>query len=153
MRRTCLLLACSLAIVGLTGCVAQGSGAPEGEVSFVTLDKGSSSGVEEERFVTVRDEASLEALFEEHAPEEDVPDVDFSEEMVLAAFQGESPDACHDIEIVHVEGNDEDVIAHVELTQGEDQVCAEVMTSPFHLVVAPAYDADIIFEQLDGDEA
>ena len=60
--------------------------------AFTVLAQGTQSGIERQRFETLRDAAALRKLWQAHnagvSPTPPVPDVDFSKEMVIAAFAG-----------------------------------------------------------------
>lgn len=147
MPRTWLLATACIGLVLLSGCLAQGADPPEGEILFDTLDQGQQSGIEEQRTQTVQDQASWEALYQEHAPDEDPPDVDFEERIVLAIFKGQSPDGCHGAHITNVTGtSDEDIRVEGEFFEVTDAFCTEAITYPFHIVTIDRYDADITYD-------
>jgi len=60
--------------------------------AFTVLAQGTQSGIERQRFETLRDAAALLKLWKAHtagvSPAPPVPEVDFSKEMVIAAFAG-----------------------------------------------------------------
>lgn len=127
--------------------MAPGANPPEGEIAFETLDQGQQSDIEEEQTRTVRTQGELEALYQEHAPDEDPPDVDLDEHLVLAIFKGQSPDACHGAQITNITGVDDDTL-HVtgEFVEVTGTACAEVVTYPYHIVTIDRYDANITYQ-------
>ncbi len=121
-------------------------GPPEGSMTFDTVDRGHDSGIEDERTRTVRTQAAWDELYQEHAPEEQPPEVDFEERMVFAIFKGESPNTCHGAEITDLVGTDADSIR----VEGEfyevSGACAEMIVYPFHIVEADRYDVDVAYD-------
>jgi hypothetical protein len=112
-----------------------------GSVQFMTIVAESSSSIHEPKNVVVRDEAALAALWAEHskghpaAPA--MPKVDFSRDMVLAAFAGYSG-ACEGFAITRVLASDGSVVAEVQRRGPPPNVdCIAVVLSPVHMVVVP----------------
>src|SRR6267154_1949428 len=58
-----------------------------------TIEKGDQSNVEDAKQVLVRTDAELRTLWQQHAPERPMPNVDFSREMVVGVFMGSRPNA------------------------------------------------------------
>lgn len=99
----------------------------------------------------IRTEPEFLELWEAvHADETPAPLVDFEAHDVLAVFDGERPRAGYDISIVGVEQTEEGelkvTILHEE--PGASCVSAEVITSPFELVVVPKVEAPVTREDL-----
>ena len=110
-----------------------------------TIDKGEYSGkVTREQFVM----ESLDQWGEfwdrhasVHVPAPNAPEVDFSEEMVVAVFSGEKPTGGYSIEITQVEpGEDKVTIFFEEVSPERGQPVTEALTQPFHIVKVSRID-------------
>jgi protease stability complex PrcB-like protein len=114
-----------------------------------SLDKGSRSEIVVARQVTIRDQDAWTALWQEHAASRQRPAVDFSSEMVVAVFLGTRPTAGFAAEIVGYRAVDGDlVIQYREGAPPRGAITAQVLTSPFHLVVVPRRTGTVTFEKL-----
>ena len=70
-----------------------------------------------------------------HVPAPNAPEVDFSEEMVIAIFSGEKPTGGYSIEITKVELDEDEVtIFFEEVSPEPGQPVTEALTQPFHIV-------------------
>ncbi len=130
-----------------------------GEVPFETIEQGQSSGIQERSEHVVRSQDAWEALWANHSAddgnEDEPPEVDFSQRMVVAVFKGQSSNACHGAEVTNVtasEGGDELVVAgeYYEIT---DAYCAEVLTYPFHIVAVDQTDGEVTFEMQETERS
>lgn len=141
-------MAACTALLALAGCIAGGADAPpEGEIPFETLDYGQQSGIEDEQTRTIHDQNEWETLYQEHAPDEAPPEIDFDETIVLAAFKGQSPDGCHGAEITNVTGIDDDTIqANVDLFEITNMFCHQAVTYPYHIIAIDRYDATVEYD-------
>lgn len=107
-------------------------------VSFTTLARGPSSQIQEPRTVTVRTAAEWQTLWIEHAGDAPRPAVDFSKVMVAGVFLGTRPSAGYGAEITAVTRTGASaVVEYRERRPGPDQMTAQVLTAPFHLVAIP----------------
>lgn len=118
-------------------------------VPVTTLVSESFSAIQQAQNVTVRDEAALARLWAEHTKGMPVPPampkVDFSREMVLAAFAGASG-ACDGFGIARVHGNDTTVFAEVQTSDPlPNMACIAVVVTPLHMVTVPRSDAEVKF--------
>jgi hypothetical protein len=106
--------------------------------SLTTIAKGEVSGQQVARQVTVRTAAEWKALWNEHAPAEKMPAVDFAKNMVVGIFLGSKPSAGHEVEITGVRTQGTDVIVeYVQRQPGRGTMAAQILTEPFHLVSVP----------------
>ena len=129
-----------LLFASLVGCSAA---APNSaiEYSFVTLGKGSQSGVRERKFVVIKNENDWKALWTSHTslsvPPRAMPPADFQTEMIVAVFSGEKPTGGYSIEITGIR---EDSIKHAlevvvhESNPSRDAMVTQVLTQPYHIV-------------------
>src|SRR5262245_15201017 len=114
-----------------------------------SLDKGTRSDIVVARQVTIRDQEAWNALWQEHATSRPRPAVDFSSEMVVGVFLGMRPTAGFGVEIVGYRAADGGVV--VQYREGgppRGAITAQVLTSPFHLVVVPRRTGTVTFEKL-----
>lgn len=113
---------------------------------ITTLAKGTLSGIDRTRQVVVRSDAEWRALWEEHAPEQSAPRVDFQARTVLAVFLGSRTSAGFDVEITGIERTErETTVRYRETRPGPDQMVAQIITAPFHIVSVPRLDGPVTF--------
>ncbi len=116
------------------------------DVSFTTVARGSASGQQTPRQVTVRTAGEWRELWKIHAPDREAPAIDFSKRMVVGVFLGSRPTAGFDVEIVAVRtGNDALVVEYAERRPDRDTMAAQILVEPFHLVSVPKYDGLVRF--------
>jgi hypothetical protein len=106
------------------------------------------SGIDRTEQVVVRSDAEWRTLWQRHAPGRNVPAVDFSKSMVVAVFLGSRPSGGYQVQITGVrsEGNTM-IVQWTESQPGRDQVAAQVMTAPAHIVTVPRHAGDVRFEK------
>jgi hypothetical protein len=124
------------------------TGAPPAQ-PMTTIAKGAESAVESPRQVTVRTPSEWAALWRAHSAERPLPQVDFTRDMVVGVFLGTRPTGGFAVEIV---GTRQDhgslVVEYRETRPGRDQITAQVITAPYHLVRIPRFAGGVTFEQL-----
>ena len=114
-----------------------------------SLDQGGQSEIEVQRQVTVRDRDGWASLWRTHAPRRPAPAVDFSREMVVGVFMGTRPTAGFAVDIVGYRESGNDVIVlYRETVPSRDTITAQVIVSPYHLVVIPRRTGTVSFEKL-----
>src|SRR5688500_2169584 len=114
---------------------AQGTQPP-----FTSVSRGDVSGQQTARQVTVRTAAEWKALWKDHAPAANMPEIDFSKEMVVGIFLGSKPSAGHEVSIVGVRMQDKDlVVEYVQKQPGRGTMAAQILTEPYHLVAVPKH--------------
>jgi hypothetical protein len=114
-----------------------------------SLDRGTRSEIVVARQVTIRDQDAWTALWQEHASVRPRPTVDFSGEMVVGVFLGTRPTAGFGVEIVGYRAVEADlVVQYRESAPPRGAITAQVLTSPFHLVVVPRRTGTVTFEKL-----
>lgn len=112
--------------------VDQGSAAG----AFTVLLQGVHSSIEGQRFETLRDAAALRKLWQAHttgvSPSPPVPDVDFSEEMIIAAFAGTRKSGGFVLSVSRITEYPDRIEIDLSLTQpGPDCMVTEALTQPF----------------------
>lgn len=87
-----LILTAGLLVAGGVRPAGRAGAAPSNTVPFTVVETGTTSGVRAPTQVVVRDAGTWAALWRSHAgPGAPVPAVDFSRDMIIAVFAGESP--------------------------------------------------------------
>jgi hypothetical protein len=114
--------------------------------AFTNVAKGDMSGQQTTRQVTVRTAAEWKALWNDHAPTEKMPSVDFATNMVVGIFLGSKPSTGHEVEIVGVRTQERDLIVeYVRKQPGRGTIAAQILTEPFHLVAVPKHAGTVRF--------
>jgi hypothetical protein len=104
--------------------------------AFTVLAQGTQSGIERQRFETLRDAATLLKLWKAHtagvSPAPPLPDVDFSKEMVIAAFAGTRNSGGYALSVSRISVYPDRIEIDLSLTQpGSDCMVTEALTQPF----------------------
>jgi PrcB C-terminal len=117
--------------------------------TFRTIDKGVQSAIDVRRQVVVRASPEWTALWEQHASDRPLPPVDFGREMVVALFMGSRPTAGYSVELTSVEERDGAiVVSYRERAPSRDAVTAQILTSPFHIVVVATSAGEVRFRKI-----
>jgi hypothetical protein len=119
---------------------AQKSQAPE--VLFESVSHQSHSYINQQRFVVISDAAAWAAWWAEHhrgiSPTPALPDVDFSENMVIGVYLGTRPNGCYGVGIDRIYRSGEtNIVEYIERTPSEYDICTMALVSPSHLVTIP----------------
>ncbi|MBC7544306.1 MAG: protease complex subunit PrcB family protein [Candidatus Sericytochromatia bacterium] len=147
-----LLIACLMIGLAGTGCSQTSFGGSTtstngSTIQTTTVAQGADSLISQRRRVAIKDDAAWTALWKEHrGSDAGRPNVDFSKEMVLAAFTGEQLTAGYEVKIgsLNIQGNR--VLVNIrEITPSSSTVTAQVITTPFHLVKAPRRTEEVVF--------
>ncbi|MBC7252508.1 MAG: protease complex subunit PrcB family protein [Actinobacteria bacterium] len=179
MRRVFLSLAvflAALSLIGLYGCgkepVAEETAEEENherEIPLRTLVQGSiceygrfeqpaTGGETGPAFLVLEDEEGLKRLLSLANLELPEGGVDFSSQVVIAAMQGPRNTSGYAISVVRAVQSGTDVRVEVEMVEPEPgSLTAQVLTSPYHLVLAeredflPRGELSFIFMDMDGE--
>ena len=109
-------------------------------VTFTTIAVGNSSQIETERHVEARTPAQWAKLWRQHAGDSKAPAVDFGKEMVIGVFAGSQPSAGFGVTIQRMEMRDGRLTITYRLRRPKaDEMVAQMLTSPFHLVRVPVH--------------
>ena len=130
------ILALLPAMIFGVGVVAAWDGQGFAAGAFTVLAQGTQSGIERQRFETLRDAAALRKLWQAHnagvSPTPPVPDVDFSKEMIIAAFAGTRNSGGYVLSISGITVYPDRIEIDLSLTQpGSDCMVTEALTQPF----------------------
>jgi len=114
-----------------------------------TLNSDMMSGIDRPEQVVARTADEFRSLWQRHAPGRPVPVVDFAKQMILAVFLGSRPSGGYQAEITGITTQgDVMVVQWAERRPGPEQVAAQVMTSPSHLVAVPRSAGEVRFEKV-----
>lgn len=118
--------------------LALGVGAWAADEGVRSLARGSQSGVKKAERVAVKSQDEWTALWKRHAGEAqtvEAPKVDWSKEMVLAAFLGTRNTGGYAIQITNAKEQDGKLVAQVEVKVPKPGgFVTQTITSPFHMV-------------------
>lgn len=122
------------------------------ELPFATVEQGQQSAQTERGEVVIRDAESWAELWSlVHAGREPIPDlpqVDFTREIAVAAFMGQRTTGGHSIEIQRAVETDEEILLVVrESSPPPDAMTTQVMTSPYHIIRMERTDKEIVWER------
>jgi len=118
--------------------LAAGVSAAPPDLPLRTLARGQNGAITQSGRQVIRDRKAWEALWKQQFPGSAgsrVPAVDFSREMVLAAFQGQQTTGGYAIAITGARLQGKQVVVTVEeQTPPPDAITTQALTSPFHFV-------------------
>jgi hypothetical protein len=122
--------------------------AQTGMVEFTAIGQGGNSQIEESREVVVRTAGEWSTLWKQHAGAARPPSIDFTRAIVIAVFLGSRPTAGYRVEITRLEKQDEAlVVSYRELRPGADDMVAQMLTTPFHLVQTGSHRGPVKFQR------
>ena len=116
-----------------------------------TIAKGDQSNIDDAKQVLVRTEAEWTKLWQQHAPSQPRPVVDFSRELVVGVFMGSRPNAGFSTAIVSATAAPGGalIVRYTETTPGAGSVTAQILTFPYHLAAIPkSVVTDVKFEKV-----
>ena len=136
----------SLVLMGLAALMSAGTVTAQ-TPPITTVAKGDMSEQQVARQVIVRTPAEWTALWKDHAPGQPPPaQIDFNKQMVIGIFVGTKPSAGHEVEIVGVRSEaNELVVEYVQKQPGRGTMAAQLLTAPFHLVSVPRHAGSVTF--------
>jgi PrcB C-terminal len=116
-----------------------------------TIEKGEQSNIDQATQVVVRDAAAWRALWQRHAPDRPMPQIDFGKESVVAIFLGSKPTAGYNVTIVSTtEGGGALIVRYREARPAAGAITAQVITFPYHIVAIPKVTAtNVRFERAE----
>ena len=145
-------------ILALVLVFAQSPAERRGTLGFMTLEapntrtiaKGDQSNIDEAKQVLIRTEAEWTKLWQQHAPSQPRPVVDFSRELVVGVFMGSRPNAGFSTAIVSATAAPSGalIVRYTETLPAAGAVTAQVLTFPYHLAAIPkSAVTDVKFEK------
>jgi hypothetical protein len=128
--------------IGITALsVALAVGAWAADDGMRSLARGSQSGVKKAERLMVKTQDEWAALWKRHAGEAqaaEAPKVDWSKEMVLAAFMGTHNTGGYALQITSAREQDGKLVVQVEAKVPKPGgFVTQTITSPFHMVAVP----------------
>lgn len=113
-----------------------------------TVAQGNGSLIDEPREVVIRSASEWQALWKQHSPQP-MPRVDFNGAVVVGVFLGTRPTAGYSVQLeaVRLEGA-KAVVEYREHEPGQNDVVAQILTAPFHLVRIAGQPKEIEFRRL-----
>lgn len=125
------------------------AGAARSELTMEKVAAGERSNIAVALEVVVRTEAEWQQLWNEHAPRQPIPKVDFAARMIVGVFLGTRPTSGFGVQIVEVgELQDALRVKYTERAPAPGAMVTQVLTSPFALVSVPARSVEVRFEQV-----
>jgi hypothetical protein len=117
----------------------------------VTIAQGARSAIDEPRQVVVRTSEEWGTLWSAHSTQP-IPEVDFTQLVVVGVFSGFRPTAGFSVAMTKVEMKEKRAIVHFE-EHGPppDALVAQVVTAPYHLATLPRDIAVFEFVQDQPD--
>jgi hypothetical protein len=122
-------------------------------ISFNKVASSAMSGHRERKIYVIREENEWDLL--QKIVHIRLPEVDFTQYMVIAAFQGEKPTSGYSIEITDIVEYPHYVKVYItETSPRPDEMVIMVLTQPTHIVKLEHIDKEIIFEleEIEEDE-
>ena len=121
-------------------------------VSFSTIDKGFRSGIKERKLLVIKAEKEWEEFWRLHKkaflPVQQIPPVDFKQEMVIAVLSGEKRTGGYGIEITRVEENlvkTQMEVYFLETHPSPKSMVTQALTQPHHIVKLKKVDIPVVF--------
>ncbi|HET97564.1 MAG TPA: protease complex subunit PrcB family protein [Desulfurivibrio alkaliphilus] len=133
-------------LLSLSGCVADDDddgGEESGDrVAFSLLRSGQASGVDDERLTVMREQAAFADLWQEHAaafsPPPIQPEVDFSQDMVVAVFLGRRATGGHSLTVTEIRERSASFLVKLRATLPEEGcTVSDNPSQPYQMVVVP----------------
>ncbi len=120
-------------------------------VEFRTVVKvGMSSHREKQNYVITNaaDWANLwNRAFEASSTIPPLPEIDFTERMVIAVFRGTTPDPCHDVKFTKLIETEGALKVHArEKLPGRRCGCVAAIGAPFHIIEIPKTSKAVVFK-------
>ena len=109
------------------------------EVPFEEIDKGWISGYQSRNNLTISDNETWETLWTDmesiHSHPADLPEINFTRDIIIAVFQGERGSSGYWTNITRIIMNNTNYVVYVdEIHPGDGCVLLAVMTYPYHIV-------------------
>jgi hypothetical protein len=138
-------LGAALIAVSLAGCVEDNTSDPSVKVAFAVVTTGQFSGIESERLEVIRDPDDFSALWLIHANGVQ-PDIDFDQNMVVAAFLGERPTGGFTIAITEVEERGDSLLVKVRATfPGDNCIVTQAFSQPHQIITMAQTEKMVVF--------
>ena len=135
-------------------------------VNFTTISRGYSSGYRTASQLVIASNEEWVDLWQQHSSNQSsldiyngfvtpspVPEVDFTQEQVVAVFAGEKPTGGYSIEVISVETINSILVITVKHSQpAPENNVAAVITHPYHIIKIPRMTVEkVVFKQAEAD--
>lgn len=129
------------------------------KVNFRTIVQGAHSGYQTANHMVIDNPEEWADVWQQHAsdiiPPPPIPEVDFTDDQVVAVFMGEKRTGGYSVEILTVETNSSEVddltslVIQVEYRQPQlGDIVQEVITHPYHIITIPQLGVNkVLFEK------
>jgi hypothetical protein len=150
MRKYCALVG-ALSLVGMGGSCMADSAGQGNTVQFETLAKGNYSGVDQQRFQTIRDQQTWQRIwrqtFARKSPMPKLPKVDFSQYIVMALFLGQKRTGGYGLQVRRIDSHPKSMVVHISLiSPGKGCASTQALTQPYQIIELPATSKEILFQ-------
>jgi hypothetical protein len=121
-------------------------------IPFSSIEKGSASGITTPTTLVVRRQEDWHRIWARHAsvrtPTPGPPQIDFSQEIVIAVFAGERMTGGFTVQVTAIEESAGVIrVTYREIGPPPDSLLTQALTQPYHLVTTPRVEGLIIFER------
>ncbi|MDZ7839118.1 MAG: protease complex subunit PrcB family protein [Actinomycetota bacterium] len=126
----------------LSGCGVESA---EEEIDFETLARGYNSSAEDKDYYVVADQQTFGQISEK-IDQQQIDNVDFGREMVIAVFQGRQSTGGYEIEVEKVVRTAENLKVYInETVPDPSDMVTQALTCPYHLIKLPKVDLQVEF--------
>lgn len=116
-------------------------------LSFKTTDNEQISAIKQSKNLVIKDQATWASVWKEHkTTAQELPNIDFSKNMLMAVFLGEKPSACHSLRDLTIWRSDGKInVSYNETMPGPLTKCAYMLVAPAIIVEIPKSDEPVEF--------
>lgn len=120
-------------------------------IEFQTVARGYFSGITSSGYYVIDDQENWTNLWNQHqsirTPQDPLPEVNFSESIIVAVFMGTRVTGGFEIEVKSVQPSDNLLVVKVESTRpGLHCIVVFVLTQPYHIIKLDRTDRQIFFD-------
>lgn len=118
--------------------------------SMETIAQGGFSGVEEEGCQVIRSQVEWTEVWNNINQGSELPEIDFSQYMLIAAFMGEQPTTGYSIEVSQAfYYQDKLMVTIIKKQPAKDAMVGEALTQPYHIVKVEQSDKEVVFQEAE----
>ena len=144
----------AILFLSVTLLILNGQALESQDLEFEIFDSGDLSGYWEETYLVVRNETEWADVWEKHTrfcvstggEHPPLPEISFSEKMVICAFRGQCSTAGYSVSVERIRVENEEI--HVEILHHEPangSFVAQVITYPYVFVSLEKMEVDLVF--------
>lgn len=131
-------------------------GEKEDGFEFNTIAKGHYSGIADSRNLIIKDIQTWQEAWEAHAsirlPRPELPNIDFTEKLVIAVFNGERSTGGYTLEIDKIERMDDKIRVYIcKQKPGPGLMVTQAFTQPHHIIEIEKSDLPIEFVYIERE--